>query len=300
MTKTFARLLAPLLIAAGLTLGLQAVAEAHDNAVTIAPVCNHDTGMIDLTETVSNDYNLTEVLSNATRSQTQLNGKTVAKLGNVKAYESVPANGALITLTVHGRWSDGFAKDSSGSTRVPSECVKTEHVTVGASFVDQTCDGSTGVYTPGTYDAPAIDGTTETTTGDTNPGDTLTVTFTPNQYVVIDGASSFSHTYPSSPTVGTCKAPPPPKVHPKRGFIKTVTQQSCRLHQRGVYIWERHGVVAHRTHDAKRTEWAIHITAKPGFLVRAHQHGKGKLVKSATYYYHLKDLPIRGCDTGTS
>lgn len=208
MTRHLARLLAPLLIAAGLVLGTSVASQAHDNAVHLTPVCNHDTGLIDLTETVTNDYNLTEVLSNATRSQSQLNGHTVAKNGSITATESVNPGSGTITLTVHGKWSDGFQKDSTGSTVVPGSCQKTQHVTVSATFADQTCDGKTGVFTPGTYSAPAVDGTDVSTSGDTNPGDTLTVTFTPHQYVVIDGSNSFSHTYPAQPT--TCHKPPPP------------------------------------------------------------------------------------------
>jgi hypothetical protein len=274
-------------LACGL-LGFTAVAaQAHDNAVTGTAVCNHDTGLIDVQWTVANDYGLTEVLSNATRVQTQLNGHTLAKYGSVNAYETVAPGSGTISLKVHGTWSDRYARDDqSAGVQIPGACQQTQHVTVAASFTDQTCDNGTGTYTPGTYDAPQVAGTTLTITGDTLPGDTLTATYTPDAYDVIDGASSFTHTYPTTPTPGTCTPPPPPhhhKHHPKtrHGYIKVEVDQSCAKWGRFAGIYEHQGVKSIvKTVGPNRYRFAFHITMRKGWTIRAHD------VKGAPYVTH--------------
>lgn len=182
-------------LAAGLVAVTGAAASAHDATVHGSAVC--DGGNAKITWTVTNDYNLTAVLSNATRVSSQLNGKTLAKAGQsgdtLTATETVTADGSTLTLTVHAKWTDGFQKDDSAAVKVPSKCQQPDVKDASASVTvtPGTCtEPGTAAYTTSHAHLVGSFSTSEGQHSATFAGDTGN----PN-HVFPDGASTKVITY---------------------------------------------------------------------------------------------------------
>lgn len=100
-------------------------------------------------------------------------------------------------------WANGNGSNQFHDTRVEDlggDCVDTTTptpVTVNVEFGDNVCVGNE--YTEPSLDAPQFPGTAQTVTGTVAPGETVEVVYTALQGFVIEGQSTFTHTYPSEP-----------------------------------------------------------------------------------------------------
>lgn len=90
---------------------------AHANTVQGQAVCNPDTGQFDLTWTITNDHPLPE------KATSRLGKVDIPASGTGQQSETVDAG--TYELVVHGKWSDGFKGNASGSVTTAGECVVT-------------------------------------------------------------------------------------------------------------------------------------------------------------------------------
>jgi hypothetical protein len=70
-------------------------------------------------------------------------------------------------------------------------------VAVDVEFVDNACVGDE--YVPPSMNAPVVPGTTDVIIGAVAPGETVVVTYTALEGYVIEGPSTFTHTFPIEP-----------------------------------------------------------------------------------------------------
>lgn len=182
-------------------------ASAHANVVTGTSVCQ-DNGKYAVTWTIANDYALPETASS------RLGNVQIGKNGSKTQNETVAGSTTHLSLAVKGVWSDGYSQSDTGNLSLSGTCKPAlKHTTVSVTFTDKDqCIGG-GSYTD-TFDKNAVH---EAVTGDTNPGDTITVSFTAKSGYVIDGQASFSHTFPAKADCRTVVTPVSP----------TVTQSVC-------------------------------------------------------------------------
>jgi hypothetical protein len=138
---------------------------------------------------------------------------------------------------------------------------KTHHVTVSASFTDQVCLGDQLVV--GTAAHSDTPGVWWSTTGSTEPGDTVTLTAhakTKQTGTVIDGTKVFSHTYPATPTAESCLP-----VRKIRAHYDIKAYNGCTPSKRYVEVTEkRHVQKVTKRHNKNRTKWRLTIRADKG------------------------------------
>jgi hypothetical protein len=175
-----------------------------------------------------------------------------------------------------------------GGPALANGCHHTKHVEVDVTFHDQLCvvTETSAIFTPGSYDAPEVEGTYQTVEGDTEPGDTITITFHAKQGVTIDGQKVFSWTYMPHPTAAECQPPAPGKA-----ILKIRKFPSCNKSGRFVEITRAKGW-AHlsKTHGPHRYRWVIKGRTANGYLF----HGSDRVHK----VIHLKHL--KNCGTHSS
>lgn len=100
-------------------------------------------------------------------------------------------------------WTNGTSSGQFHDTRVEDlkgDCADTTEptpVTVNVDFGDNVCVNN--VYTEPSMNAPEFPGTSQTITGTVAPGETVEVTYTALEDFVIEGESTFTHTFPSEP-----------------------------------------------------------------------------------------------------
>jgi hypothetical protein len=140
----------------------------------------------------------------------------------------------------------------------------TRHVTVSASFTDQVClipSGGSPAFQPAETSHSATPGVWWSSTGGTGPGETFTWTAHAfhKRGVVIDGSSTFSHTFPATPTAQSCV---PPKV--KHAWFKVKTFSGCTPARRYVEVTAKHNVKVTKHHNKARTTWRIKGVATHG------------------------------------
>lgn len=94
-------------------------------------------------------------------------------------------------------------------------------VTVNVEFGDNVCVGN--VYSEPSMNAPQFPGTTQAITGTVAPGSTVEVVYTALDGFVIDGQSTFTHTFPAEPSsVTDCeKAVQPEPLVRDRSKVRT-------------------------------------------------------------------------------
>ncbi|MCU1415143.1 MAG: hypothetical protein JWN80_2483 [Microbacteriaceae bacterium] len=207
--KKILAILATAFLGIGLaTIAIAGPASAHDNAVNASAACNTADGTWTVTWTVANDYGLTETIESSTPAIVPLS-TTFGAVGSATATQSFQQKGVTspqaITLTVGGKWSDGFTTTDSGSitkAQFVGGCSipKTQVVLGNFTYVDPTCQVPTGSYT-----VPTTANLTYTPGPGTYTGITAGTTVTVNAAVtdatkyVLTGPASWSHSFPAAP-----------------------------------------------------------------------------------------------------
>ncbi|MGH3659193.1 MAG: hypothetical protein ACRDUA_21295, partial [Micromonosporaceae bacterium] len=147
-------------------------------------------------------------------------------------------NGLDIIPPIPGVLPDGQNWGTYGQQVHANGCKIPSYVDVNATFTDQRCEANG--YVPPAFDAPTYTGITRTVSGlggndAADPGETVTVTYTGTESVIINGAPSntrsFTHTFPAQPSaVRDCVAQPPAETRSVQR-----SEPSCALG--GVSSW---------------------------------------------------------------
>ena len=136
------------LSAAGL-IGFAGVASAHATLVSGSATCEVD-GTYTVTWTVSNDYNLSEIVSEVSHA----GGGTISGLPTTIAasphqpYKSVtvtqtgvPGTTTAASLTVNGTWSDGYSQRDSNGITMNGRC-SAPVAPPAPTFTEATCSAA--------------------------------------------------------------------------------------------------------------------------------------------------------------
>jgi hypothetical protein len=105
---------------------------AHANTVVLASVCAHDGLGKTITATITNDYNLAETAAIGGQSGASFSPPSVQIASSPSGHPlstgtmtaTVPGTKTgVVSLTVHGVWSDGFKADITGTKDLGGACV---------------------------------------------------------------------------------------------------------------------------------------------------------------------------------
>lgn len=208
------RLLVAALVLAIASIGVGvAAAEAHTPSFTAT--CSGVT--VSGTSYEAKDTNVLSISLNGGPAVT----KTFATSGSLSV--SVPQGGATTSVVASVKTTNSNPAYSKTYTATVGPCgeVPPKHTTVSATFVEGSvvCEGTEAVYTNPSY-TKSGEHVSWTVTGAADFGADLALAATPDQHYLIDGPSSFKHTFDAKPKAPDCRNTVTP-VSP------TVKQDEC-------------------------------------------------------------------------
>lgn len=268
--------MALMLVAFGFNISTAAPSISHQATLTGYAACT-TTGW-DATFTATNDAHYGHaVLSNTGVGLDGLydqgQSKTVT-LHESSATASVTAGPATM------EWYDHYIQNGIGSKVVkPNNCTTVTALPPTPAVTDPCGAGNAE------WDIPASDSDFSWTL---NSDGHLVVTILTSHVTFPDGL--LSHDYGVAPETNTNACP----VTTKHGYVKWDKENSCKVSERVVQIYQRQGVASVKSwNNANRTRWTKTIVMKPHYVIRKNKHHDGRWVHRTTYHWSLKN--IRHC-----